>query len=70
MSDKYYIIVINYGVNIYSRGPYKSKTVRDNIAKKIWKEMSSDKGDNLFRASVDDNGNLSVDCFVDDELKE
>ena len=67
--NRYYIIAVEGGTEISTEGPYLSASARDSEAKSFWQEMNADKGDNLFRAEVNEKGELSVGHFIGGELE-
>jgi hypothetical protein len=61
---KYYNIILEYGTEISSDGPYDSEQERDDQAKIHWQELKKDISNNIFKASVDENGELNVGVFI------
>ena len=67
---KYYNVIIEGGTEISHDGPYDSPEERDKEAKKLWEELRRDISNNIFRAEVADNGELSLGVFIQGELDE
>lgn len=63
MNKRFYILVIQGGTEPSLEGPYDSAKQRDRAARKTWKTLTHGE-DNLFKANVDEHGNLSVYPFL------
>lgn len=67
---KYFYFVLTGGVELSPVGPFASEEVRDLEARKEWKDLSPDHGDNIFPGSMDESGQLFIGVYVDGDLDE
>lgn len=66
---KHYLIVIEGGTEISTRGPFRNDEERDDEARKLWQAMRPERGDNLFKAQVNSRGEMNTSSFLNKELE-
>jgi hypothetical protein len=62
MKKKYYLLEVEGGVEPIVRGPYRAKTKRDSVAKRI--RLSQEEDDGLFWADIDETGRLTIGAYA------
>ncbi len=66
---KFYIIVVEGGTEVDTRGPFESELIRDTEAKSLWMYMNPLCSDNLFKLDIDGAGRVSTGAYVGSELE-
>ena len=67
MQQRFYILVIQGGTEPSLEGPFDSAQQRDRAARTTWKTLRHGEG-NLFKANVDEGGQLAVFPFLDGDF--
>ena len=62
MKKKYYLLVVEGGVEPSVQGPYQTEDERDRAAKEIHREQEEDDG--LFWADIDEGAVLTVGSYT------
>lgn len=70
MKAGYYVLALSGGTELCVDGPrFNTHTERDEFAKETWASQDATKGDNVFWADVDENGELTVGYYLAGDLE-
>lgn len=65
---KHYVIEMFGGTEVQASEEFTTEEDRDVHAKKVWAEMRPEHGDNVFKACVNDRGELEVYPYLEGDL--